>query len=137
LQSVDKAPIKEASASRSIQEEDVDTLGPVYDDTKGVIDKYTSLKWGEFIKCFNNQTFPQYGEDDPDLKMFRNIKRSKLYKVAAHTTVFPCAEAISWIVKHVDLETRFILNAKGHPITSFQASIIASLSLGRQREVTG
>jgi hypothetical protein len=29
-------------------------------------------------------------------------------------------------VKHVDLETRFILNAQGHPITSFQASIISS-----------
>jgi hypothetical protein len=58
-------------------------------------------------------------EDDPNLKMFRNIKRSKIYKVAAHAIVFPCAEFVLWIMKYIDLETIYILNSKGHPITSF------------------
>jgi hypothetical protein len=62
-------------------------------------------------------------EDEPNFQTFKNIK-SKLYKVASHETMFPCEKSISWIVKHVDLETRYILNAKIHPITSIEASII-------------
>jgi hypothetical protein len=48
-QSSYKAPTKEASTSRSIEEEDIYTLRPIYDDTKGVIDKDTSLKWGNIL----------------------------------------------------------------------------------------
>jgi hypothetical protein len=44
-QSTDKAPVEEASTSKIVEEEDIDTQGPIYDDTKGVIDKDTSLKW--------------------------------------------------------------------------------------------
>jgi hypothetical protein len=75
---------------------------------------------------FNNQTFPQLPKQDHDLKAFRAIKRSKLYKVVTHAIVFPCVEAISWIVKHVDLERKHIINAKGQPMGSFQPSTIAS-----------
>jgi len=64
--------------------------------------------------------------DDPDLQTFINIKKYKLYKVVVHTIVFPCAKSISWIVRHDDLETKYILNAKHHPITSFEASTISS-----------
>jgi len=65
-------------------------------------------------------------EDDLDLNTFRNIRRSKLYKFPAHTMMFPCVEYILWIVRHTDLETIYILNSKGHQITSFEGSIIAS-----------
>ena len=57
-QSTDKVPVKEAFASRSDPEEDVDTPEPVYNDTKGVIDKETLIKWGEVCQIFSNQTFP-------------------------------------------------------------------------------
>jgi hypothetical protein len=46
--------------------------------------------------------------------------------VAAHAAVFPYAKAISWIVRHAELETRYIINSKEHPIASFEASIITS-----------
>jgi hypothetical protein len=75
---------------------------------------------------FNNQTFPQLPEDNPDLKTFRNIRRSKLYKFATHATMFACVEAISRIVKNVNMEITFILNSQGHPIISFQDSLISS-----------
>jgi hypothetical protein len=58
--------------------------------------------------------------------MFKNIRRSKLYKFAENVAVFPYIEVISCIMKYVDMETIFIVNSKGHPITYFQASIIAS-----------
>jgi len=75
---------------------------------------------------FNNHNFSHMEGDDPDLKTFINIKRSKLYKFAAHTTMFPFVEAISWITKQDVLEMRYILNDKVHPITSFEALIIYS-----------
>jgi hypothetical protein len=53
------------------------------------------------------------------------MKKSKLHRVEAHATFFPCIKPISWIVKHVDLYNRNILNAKGHPITSLQEFDIA------------
>jgi hypothetical protein len=45
--------------------------------------------------------------------------------VVACATVFPCVDAISWILKHIYLDNLYILNAKGKPITSFQAIDIA------------
>jgi hypothetical protein len=51
--------MEEASASGSHQEEEEDILGPIYDDTKGFIDKGTSVKWGEVFQMFKNQFFPK------------------------------------------------------------------------------
>jgi hypothetical protein len=48
-----------------------------------------------------------------ELKVFKNIWRSRLHRVVAHATVFPCVDAISWILNHVDLDNWYILNAKG------------------------
>jgi hypothetical protein len=106
--------------------EEVDLPGPIYDDTKRIIDIKTSIKGGEVYRMFRNQTFLQGVEEDFDLKIFRNIRKLKLYKVAVHTTIFPCVESISWIVRHVKLYTKYILNSREHPITSFEASTIAS-----------
>jgi hypothetical protein len=75
---------------------------------------------------FNNQIFPQLPEQDPDLDIYKAIKKSKLHKVATHAVVFPCAEAISWIVKHANLDKRLIINAKGKPVASFHPLMIAS-----------
>ena len=54
-----------------------------------------------------------------------NIRKSKLHKVASHPPVLPCADAIAWIIEHVGLQNRYILNARGDPIASFQASDLA------------
>jgi hypothetical protein len=72
------------------------------------------------------QSFPIEAEDEDELKVFRYIQKSRLHRVATHTTVFHCADAILWIIRHVDLDNRYILNAKGKPIASFRAYDIAS-----------
>jgi hypothetical protein len=41
--------------------------------------------------------------------------------VVDHAIVFPCADEILWILKHVDLDNRYIINVKWYPIASFQA----------------
>jgi len=45
----------------------VDTLGPAYDDTKGIINKETSIKLSEVYQMLNNYTFPHEAKDDPNL----------------------------------------------------------------------
>jgi len=75
---------------------------------------------------FNNQIFSKGKEDEYELKVFNNIRKSKLYNLVTHAMVFSCVEAISWIVQHVDLETRYILNSRDYPIESFHPSYIAS-----------
>jgi hypothetical protein len=74
----------------------------------------------------NNTTFPQLPKYDLDLEVYRAIKKSKLYKVATHAIMFPYAEAISWILKKDDLERRYIIDAKGKPMGSFQPLAIIS-----------
>jgi hypothetical protein len=39
--------------------------------------------------------------------------------VATHPTIFPCVDAISWILKNVEVDSRYIFNARKEPITSF------------------
>jgi len=46
-QSIGKAPMEDVYVSRSQPEEEEDILEPIYDDTKGIIDKQNSIKWGE------------------------------------------------------------------------------------------
>jgi hypothetical protein len=45
--------------------------------------------------------------------------------VVAHAIVFPYVDTISWIIRHVDLKTLYILNAKGNPIVLFRVSNIS------------
>jgi hypothetical protein len=65
-------------------------------------------------------------KDNLNLQMFINIRKSKLYKMETHTAVFPCVKAISLIVRHANMETRYILHSKIHPITFFKDFIITS-----------
>jgi hypothetical protein len=101
-------------------------LRAVYDDTKCLIDRETTFKWGEIYHMFNNQKFPQFQEQDQYLEEFKSINKSKLYKVETHTSIFPYEKSFSWIMKHAYLERRHIINAKGRPIRYFQPSTITS-----------
>jgi len=68
---------------------------------------------------FKKSNFPAEAEDHDELKIFRNIRRYKIFIVESHDVVFPCVDAIIWIINHVDLENRCVCNARGEPITSF------------------
>jgi hypothetical protein len=121
-----KSPMTESFGSIIHQGENEEIPRPIYNDAKRFIEKGTSIKWGEVFHMFKKKSFPRESEEDLDLKIFKNIKKSKLHRVEAHTTIFPCANTISWKVRHVDLGNRYILNANGDPMISFQASNISS-----------
>jgi len=48
-----KAPVEEVPVAMDEEEEYIDMLGVVYDDTKCLIDKDTTFKWGEYpsLEC--------------------------------------------------------------------------------------
>jgi hypothetical protein len=98
----EKSPIVELHVPREEEEEEIETRGASYDDTKCLIDKETTFKSGEIYQMFNNQIFPQASKQDQDLEVFKAIKRSKLWQPTT----------ISWVVKHTYLEIRHIINAK-------------------------
>jgi hypothetical protein len=107
-------------------EKDLDFPGPFYGDTTCLLKKgQDPLKWVDVFKMFKIQEFPINVEEQDELRIFKNIRRSELHRVAAHPAVLPCADAIAWIIEHVDLQNRYILNARGEPIASFQASDLA------------
>jgi hypothetical protein len=75
---------------------------------------------------FNNHNFPQLLEQDPDLNIYKAINKFKLHKVIAHVAVFSCAESISWIVKHVSLDQRLIIDARVQPMAYLYPSMVSS-----------
>jgi hypothetical protein len=42
----EKTPIVDISSDRDVEEKDIDTPGPTYDDTWCFIDKEATFKWG-------------------------------------------------------------------------------------------
>ena len=59
-----------------------------------------------------------------DKKVWTHIQRSRLNQVADRPNILPCVETIMIMVKQANLENRWILNNKEHPIASFQPSEI-------------
>lgn len=57
--------------------------------------------------------------------MFKNIRKSGIFRVEAHSTVFPCADVIRWILKNVDVNDRYVCNARKDPIASFRPEYLA------------
>jgi hypothetical protein len=78
-----------------------------------------TLKWGDVYRMFKKSSFPTEAKDQDEMKIFKKYWRSGIFRVTSHVVVFPCVDAISWIIKHVDLGSRCIHNAKGEPIASF------------------
>jgi hypothetical protein len=88
-QSVSKAPVEEASASGSFQEEEVDTQDPYMMTLKGSSIKKLQSNGVRFTRCSTIKPSPK-GKDGFDLKIFKNIRKSKLYKVATHNSISLC-----------------------------------------------
>jgi len=94
-----------ASRSGNQQEEETGTPREVYENTIVLLEKAgTSLKWGEVFQMFKKKNFPVEVEDWDEIKIFKNIYRSGLHRVAAYATIFPFADVISWILKHIYLD---------------------------------
>lgn len=55
----------------------------------------------------------QQEKPDPDLEAYANIRISHLHNAVARPAILPCAEIMKWIVDHVNLDSRTIVNAAG------------------------
>ena len=63
---------------------------PIYEDTKLYLDKDIKLKWQEV-----NETFAgTFGEHLEDQKVYVNIHKSGLYRIACKYPTFPCRDMI-------------------------------------------
>jgi hypothetical protein len=106
-----KAVRVEASGS-SQQTGEVDIVGATYDDTYGLLEKDgETLKWGEVYYMFKKSNFSTEAEDPDELQAFKNIIKSGIFRVQHIQTVFPCADSISWILKNIDISSRYVCNA--------------------------
>lgn len=74
---------------------------PVYVDTQLFIEKGTKLTWYQIKDTFGED----FMEDLEDWKVYINMQRLGLYKVACKYYTFSCADIISWIISHIDRET--------------------------------
>jgi hypothetical protein len=121
-----KTAIVEASGSGKQIEDEPEVASPIYDDTTGILEKEgETLKWGEVYQMFKKKNYAIDAEDQDELRVFKNIRKSRIFKVAARAVVFPCVDAISWILKHIDLGNRHVCNARGEPITYFHPADLA------------
>ena len=67
---------------------------------------------GEVYYMFKKSNFSTEAEEPDELQVFKNIKKSGIFRVAAHPTVFPCADTISWILKNIDINSQYVYNAR-------------------------
>lgn len=67
-------------------------------------------QWGEIYQILKGEAYIEPimdpREQDLDIEVFHNIKRSYLHNVAARLAVMTCANIIYWLIDHVDIENR-------------------------------
>ena len=78
----------------------------IYEDTKATTGVELDYKWGEIFRMISNQNVPDAGFEE--MKIYANIEKSALMKVATRPKLFPCSEVICWILPKEDV-TRMIL----------------------------
>jgi hypothetical protein len=99
-----------SSSQQTVETEIVET---VYDNTSGLLEKDgETLKWGEVYYMFKKSNFYVEAEETDELQVFRNIIKSGIFRVEAHPTIFPCADAISWTLKNIEINSRYVCNAR-------------------------
>jgi hypothetical protein len=65
-------------------------------------------------------------EEEPDkLQAFKNIRKLGIFRVETHPTVFPCIDSILWILKNIDINSRYVCNARKEPISSFRQEFLS------------
>jgi hypothetical protein len=76
-----------SSSQQTIEAEIVRTI---YDDMSGLLEKDgETLKWGEVYYMFKKSNFSVEEEEPDELQAFKNIRKSGIFRVAAHPVVFP------------------------------------------------
>jgi len=71
-------------------------IGATYDDTSILLETDgETLKWGEVYHMFKTSNFFVEFEEPNEIKVFKNIRKSGIFKLEAHLMVFPCVDSIT------------------------------------------
>ena len=73
----------------------------IYEDTKATTRVELDYKWGEIFRMISNQNVPDAGFEE--MMIYANIEKLALMKVATRPKLFPCLEAIGWILPREDV----------------------------------
>jgi hypothetical protein len=66
-------------------------VGDMYDDTFGLLEKEgETLKWGNVYQMFKKKNFSIDVEDHDELKIFKNIRKSRIFRVEAMICIPLC-----------------------------------------------
>ena len=97
---------KRQKKKSQVDEEEPEVEVIIYEDTKVTTRVEPDYKWGEIFKMISSQNVPNAGFEE--MKIYANIERSALMKVATRPELFPCLEVIGWILPRAAV-TRMIL----------------------------
>lgn len=89
----------------------------IYEDIKIFIDKDIKMKWQEINDTFSGT----FEENIEDRRVYINIHKFGLYRIACRYPTFPCADMIHCIVSHTDPETMALSSASGTKLATFWA----------------
>jgi hypothetical protein len=80
----------EASGSGQQIEGEPEVIKATYDDTSGLLEKDgETLKWGEVYHMFKKYNFSTDAKDQDELKIFKNIRKSNIFRVVSHPIYSP------------------------------------------------
>ena len=99
---------KAPSAEGDPEVEIITKVECIYEDTRATIDVEPNYKWGEIYKLISNQEVPD--TEFEELKIYANIEKSSLMKIATRPELFPYSEVIGWILPRVDVTTMILAN---------------------------
>jgi hypothetical protein len=92
----------------------------MYDDTSRLLyQEGDVLRWGDVYHMFKKHKFSIEAVDKDELKIFKNIRMYRIFRVASQDVVFPCTNTIAWILNNIDLGRRYVCNSRSEPIASF------------------
>ena len=97
-------------------------------DTECRTDKNTSFKWNTLFQAFQSKEFQVLLQDDLSTELskgiYKNISRSRLYRVATKPPVLPCPDVVEWITRRIDHEIRTIHNFEGNHVVTYKAPML-------------
>ena len=100
----------------------------IFMDTECKANKKVCYTWTSLFQAFHNKEFTVLLENDASTelrkKIYQNIIKSGLHRVAMKTPILPCPDVIEWITKKIDHQHRSILNFEGKIVASYKPSMM-------------
>jgi len=74
---------------------------------------------------FKKSNFFVEVEDLDEIQVFKNIRRLGIFRVETHPTMLHYVDSITWILKNIDVNRRYICNIRKYPIASYILEYLA------------